>query len=454
MTVLPRVAIGGKSKKSEGGAIVEAFVVDGNGVPRGKWVPAEKLADVSDKGVLMPRSVFAQDIWGRDADEAGLAHGTGDPDGLCKPVEGSVLPVSWLSRRATQVMLRMVEKDGAPYFADPRTVLENVLKRFERAGLTPVVATELEFYFIQPEEMAGVAPRPYGADAEGFKGWQQNVLAIEELHAYDGIFADIARYAAEQNIPLDGVVRENGPDQYELNFTHTDDVVRAADWTIMMKRIVKGAARRHGMDATFMAKPYGGLAGCGMHTHLSLLDRAGANIFVAEGHEPGGKLRQVVGGMLETMKDSMLILAPHANSYRRLTPASHAPTRLTWGIDNRTAAIRVIEAGPATRVEHRVAGTDTNPYLTLAVILSAALHGLERGCVPPEPQAGEHSESGAEGLPTTWDEALARFESSDFIAEALGARYRHIYAAVKRQEIAEFRAHVTEFEYDAYLRTA
>jgi glutamine synthetase len=454
MTVLPRVAVGGKSKKSEGGAIVEAFVVDGNGVPRGKWVPAEKLSDVSDKGVLMPRSVFAQDIWGRDADEAGLAHGTGDPDGLCKPVEGSVLPISWLSRRATQVMLRMVGADGQPYFADPRTVLENVLARFAKAGLTPVVATELEFYFIQPVEMAGERPRPYGADAEGVKGWQQNVLAIDELHAYDVIFADIARYASEQGIPLDGMVRENGPDQYELNVTHTDDVVRAADWTIMMKRIVKGAARRHGMDATFMAKPYGGLAGCGMHTHLSLLDRAGANIFVAEGHEPGGKLRQVVGGMLETMKDSMLILAPHANSYRRLTPASHAPTRLTWGIDNRTAAIRVIEQGPATRIEHRVAGTDTNPYLTLAVILAAALHGLENASVPPEPFAGEHSESGAEGLPTTWDEALGRFERSDFIARALGEPYRHIFAAVKRQEIEEFRAHVTEFEYDAYLRNA
>ena len=100
MTVLPRIAVGGKSKKSQGG-IVEAFVVDGNGVPRGKWLPAEKLSDVSDKGLLIPRSVFAQDIWGRDADEAGLAHGTGDPDGLCRPVEGSVLPISWLSRRAT-----------------------------------------------------------------------------------------------------------------------------------------------------------------------------------------------------------------------------------------------------------------------------------------------------------------------------------------------------------------
>jgi glutamine synthetase len=150
----------------------------------------------------------------------------------------------------------------------------------------------------------------------------------------------------------------------------------------------------------------------------------------------------------------MLVLAPHANSYRRLTPAAHAPTHLNWGIDNRTAAIRVIEAGPATRVEHRVAGSDTNPYLTMAVILSAALHGLRTGAAPPEPTVGEHSHSGCESLPTTWDEALSRFETSDFIGETFGAPYRAMFAAVKRQEIEEFRAHVTEIEYDAYLRTA
>jgi glutamine synthetase len=105
-------------------------------------------------------------------------------------------------------------------------------------------------------------------------------------------------------------------------------------------------------------------------------------------------------------------------------------------------------------VEHRVAGSDINPYLTMAVILSGALHGLQTSAVPPEPTGGEHSQSGAESLPATWDEALARFEASDFIGEALGAPYRHIFAAVKRQEIDEFRSHVTEIEYDAYLRTA
>jgi glutamine synthetase len=435
-------------------ALVEAFLTDGNGVPRGKWVPGAKLAEVRAKGVLIPRSVYAQDIWGRDCDAAGLAHGTGDPDGQCLPVAYGVVPLSWLARPATQVMLRMVDEAGAPFWADPRTVLEGVLARFAAAGLRPVVATELEFYLIAPTTEAGQGPKPRGADGQRWKGWHSDVLCLDQVHQHDAIFADIARFSEEQGIPVDGVIRENGPDQYELNFTHTDDVVRMADWTIMLKRIVRGAARRHGINATFMAKPYGGFAGCGMHTHLSLLDAAGDNIFVAEGAAPDGRLRQAVGGMLEAMRDSMLVFAPHSNSYRRLTPAAHAPTRLSWGIDNRTAAIRVIEAGRATRIEHRVAGSDSNPYLMLAVILAAALRGLTQNILPPEPRGGEHSESDCASLPVTWEEALDRFQTSDFIAEALTPRYRALFAACKQQEIEEIRGHVTEVEYDAYLHNA
>ena len=143
--------------------------------------------------------------------------------------------------------------------------------------------------------------------------------------------------------------------------------------------------------------------------------------------------------MLNAMSNDILVFTPHSNPYRRLSPPPRAPTRLSWAIDNRTAAVRVIEAGRATRIEHRVAGSDSNPYLMLAVILAAALRGLEAQSVPPEPLTGEHSESGCESLPSTCEEAMARFERSDFIAEALGTRYRALFAACKRQEIEEIR---------------
>lgn len=188
-----------------------------------------------------------------------------------------------------------------------------------------------------------------------------------------------------------------------------------------------------------------------MHTHISIVDESNRNIFTVEGAAPSGKLRQVVAGMLNAMKDSMLIFAPHANSFRRLAPTSHAPTRLSRGIDNRTAAVRVIEAGAATRVENRVSGCDSNPYLMLAIILAGALEGLETSASPPEPLTGDHSIRDAESLPLTWEEALARFKQSEFVERAFGAAYKHVFACCKRQEIDEMRNHVTDIEYDAYL---
>ena len=129
-------------------SVLEAFVVDVNGIARGKWVPADRIPDVMRKGIALPRSVFALDIWGCDVPEAGLAVGTGDPDGICLPVEGSLMPVTWLTRPTHQVLLSMIEQDGTPFYGDPRQVLSRVARECTKAGLTPVMATELEFYLI------------------------------------------------------------------------------------------------------------------------------------------------------------------------------------------------------------------------------------------------------------------------------------------------------------------
>jgi glutamine synthetase len=154
--------------------------------------------------------------------------------------------------------------------------------------------------------------------------------------------------------------------------------------------------------------------------------------------------------MLSTMSDAMLLMAPHANSFRRLTPANHAPTNQTWGLDNRTASIRVITAGKATRVEHRVAGADCNPYLAIAGILAGGLHGLRGQIDPGEPLRGEETEGHAT-LPINWDDAIDAFDASDVMGEYLGLDYQDLFSACKRQEQAEFRRRVTDVEYDAYL---
>ncbi len=433
-------------------SVLEAFVVDANGIARGKWVPAERIAEVMSKGISLPRSVYALDIWGCDVPEAGLAIGTGDPDGICLPVEGSLLPVTWLARPTTQLLLRMVQQDGTPFFADPRQVLARVAGFYKEAKLTPVMATELEFYLIDRRRTARDPVSPPFSNEGRWQGWQTQVLSIAELHAFEPVLADIFLACERQNLPADTVVRENGPGQYEVNLNHVASALECADHAFLLKRIVKGVARKHGWDATFMAKPYGDRAGSGMHMHLSILDESGRNILAEPDGAPSDKLRHVVGGMLATMADAMLLLAPHANSYRRLAPGTHAPTRITWGHDNRMAAVRVITAGQATRVEHRVAGADCNPYLAVAGVLAGAMHGLRHAIDPGPAMTGEPTEDD-ETLPINWDDAIDAFDASTVMGEYLGLDYQDLYSACKRQEQKEFRMRVTDVEYDAYLQS-
>ena len=434
--------------------VLEAFVIDVNGVPRGKWIPRERALDVLTKGMAIPRSVYALDCWGRDVNAAGLAEGTGDPDGLCFPVPGTLARVDWLDRPTAQVLLGMRNADGSGYFADPRQVLAQVLKRFSEARLTPVVATELEFYLIDPVRNALDPVRPPHSREGRWHASQTQVLSISELQDLEPVFMDIARAAKAQGVPADTVLRENGPGQYEINLNHVPDALQAADYAVLLKRIVKGVARRHDLDATFMAKPYGTQAGSGMHVHFSVLDEHGRNIYVSETDKPADVLMHSVGGLLANMGESMAIFAPHANSYRRLRPSEHAPTYASWGFDNRSAAVRVITSSkPATRIEHRVAGADTNPYLVLAMILNGALTGMKEKHNPGGAISGDDHAINHEPLPTNWDYALQRFAKSSFAYATLTPEYRALYTACKQQELSEFSLRVTDVEYDAYIRT-
>ncbi|CAH0339374.1 glutamine synthetase family protein [Rhizobium sp. CECT 9324] len=433
--------------------VLEAFVIDVNGVPRGKWIPRERAIDVLTNGMAMPRSVYALDVWGRDVNAAGLAEGTGDPDGICFPVPGSLSRVTWLSRPTAQVLLQMRTTEGDAFYADPRQVLANVLERYKREKLTPVVATELEFYLIDPVRSALDPVRPPNTRDGRWHTGQTQVLSISELQDFEEVFHGISNAARAQGVPADTTLRENGPGQYEINLNHVPDALAAADYAVLLKRIVKGVARANDLDATFMAKPYGMQAGSGMHVHFSVLDESGRNIFVGE-NGPADTLLHSVGGLLEAMGESMAVFAPHQNSYRRLRPSEHAPTYASWGFDNRSAAVRVITASkPATRIEHRVAGSDTNPYLVLAMILSAALAGMKEKTPPGGAISGDDHAISHEPLPTNWDYAIQRFAKSSFAYAALGPKYRGLYTACKQQELSEFSQRVTDVEYDAYIRT-
>lgn len=427
---------------------VEAFVADVNGIARGKILPRDKALTLDAKGVAMPRSVYALDIWGNDVAAAGLAFGTGDPDSLCFPVPGRHAQVSRTHGKSAQVMLHMAV-DGAPCEADPRGALQNMVARLSKRGLRAVVATELEFYLHRIDE-AG-RPIPPDADPRGDGHHGNETLSLDALVEMEALFADIRRECAALGIPTDALLSEAGPGQCELNVLHRMDPVAAADDAILLKRVVKAAARRHGLAATFMAKPYGTSSGSGMHIHVSLLDEQGTNILSQPDGAPSDALYHAVAGLLEAMPASMLALAPHANSYRRFQANAHAPITAGWGMDDRSAAVRVVVADArATRIEHRVSGADCNPYLAVTVVLAGVLAGIEKGVMPPPAQDRAHPEAG-QALPTEWGAAIAAFRASPFIAQALGRRFRDIYAACKEQDRNTILSRVSDVEYSSYL---
>lgn len=430
---------------------IETFVVDINGLARGKRLPGAGLSRLCAKGLCLPASTPLLDIWGEEVEATGLVLETGDADQTCLPVAGSLRPLPWSDRPGAQLLLQMFTPDGRPFSGDPRNLLAGVLERLRARGLTPVVATEIEFRLFDAEPDALGQPRP--ASQTAVPGRRSQLYGLEELDALDPLFADIERACAAQGLPVDTLIAEQAEGQYEINLEHVPDALLAADQALLLKRTIRACARRHGMAASFMAKPDGEAAGNGMHVHCSLLDDHGNNVFTEAG-KPSEQLMQAVAGLIDTMADTTALFAPHANSYRRFQAGSHAPMAPTWGIDNRTTALRLPLAAPAaTRIEHRLAGADANPYLVLAGILAGIDHGLAGALSPPPETYGNAYEQHRPSLPDAWGVALGRFEQSAFIADYLGTDYRRWFAACKRQERERLRRSVPASEYDAYLRT-
>lgn len=427
---------------------VEAFVNDINGIARGKRVPASALPRLYDKGLCLPASTLILDVWGNEVEATGLIFDTGDADHPCWPITGTLQPLPWTDGRGGQVLLRMDTPEAVPYPADPRNVLVGVAERFAARGQTPVIATELEFRLFEPEPAADGSPVP---PARLGRGGGSQLFGLDELDAMDAVFSEIDRACREQGVPADTVIAEQSDGQYEVNLTHVGDPVVAADHAILLKRTIKAVARRHGLLASFMAKPFGDQAGNGLHVHASLVDSDGENIFT-DGERPTEALHHAVGGLMETMYDTAAVFAPHANSWRRFQVGAHVPMGPTWGFDNRTTAVRVPLSSPAaTRVEHRVAGADANPYLAVAAILAGIDHGLVNGIQPPPETKGSAFSQHAPGLPETWERALAAFGDSAFIGEYFGKDYRRLFTVCKRQEQERFRRDVPRFEYETYL---
>ena len=434
--------------------VLEAFIVDVNGQLRGKWVPVSAAAKVMKGQLRFPASSFSLDVWGNEVPASGMGAATGDSDGVCVPVPETLGVVTWSKRPMAQILLSMNDRDGTPVFADPRQVLARVIERYQARGWCPVVACELEFHLIDRELEQG-RPVPPRSPATGRRLSARAVYSVTELEEFEPVFVDMAETFEAQGIPADTSISEYGVAQYEINLRHLPNALTAADHALLMKRAVKGVARRHGLDATFMAKPFAEDSGNGLHVHFSILDEKGRNLFTAGDGEGTRRLRYAMGGLLATVRDSMAVCSINANSFRRFVEGAFAPSAATWGWDNRNTALRVPDSDPdGTRIEHRVAGADAEPHLVIAAVLAGALHGIENAIDPGEPVEGIAMPEDAPRLAVSWDAALDAFETSDFVGEYFGERFRKLFAATKRQEKAKFEAVISTLEYETYLRDA
>lgn len=423
----------------------ELMLCDIGGILRGKWLPGDAAAKLMGGSVRLPLSTYVPNILGEEVNATGLGSDVGDPDGTLVPVPGTLTSVPWAEGNAAQVLVEMTDEDGDVAFVSSREALRRVLDRFAARGLTPIVATELEFYITELRESPDDPPTP-----PAMAPLAQN-YDLEVMDRSAGILDAIRAASDALGLPTDTLIAEYGPGQFEINFHHTDDALYAAEIALMFRRLVRGTVAAHGMDATFMAKPYAEHPGNGMHAHVSVLDREGRNIFDHEGEGPSETLRHATAGVLSTMRDLQPIFAPHLNSCRRFAPGSFSPSAPDWGVDNRLAGVRLPEVnGPAARLEHRICGADVNPYLALAAILGGVLHGLEQGIEPPLALDDDAAEP-AVPLSTDWAGSIERFATSEIAAEIFTPEMRDVFTAVKRDEVVQIASQITQVEYRAYL---
>ncbi len=430
----------------------DVFLSDLNTVERGKRIDRASMTGIFERGMLLPGSMFALDVLGGTVQATGLGFEDGDADRPCLPIAGSLVPVPWLTDDVAQVQVTMHERDGQPFFGDPRHLLTTVLERFQPLGLRPVVALEFEFYFVDQERAEGGLPQPPRSPINGRREFRTQINSMSDLNEYSAVLAEIDSTCHTQAVPATTALAEYGPGQFEVNLQHTTDVLAACDQALRFKRIVKCVARKHGLDATFLAKPYRDMAGSGLHIHVSALDAAGRNIFACDDPTTHTPLLHAIAGTLVTLPAGVALCAPGPNSYRRFRPEAYVPMQASWSINNRSAAIRIPVSDAANRrIEHRLAGADANPYLVMAWVLAGIHCGLTQRLPAPPALTGNAYTQGGEPLPTQWDTAIERFASSPQALEYFGPRFTHLYSTVKRGEMAEFTSYITSTEMQWYL---
>lgn len=412
-------------------------VGDLNGLMRGKRIPADQWPRICSSGNALAMSLFTMDMTCDVWETPVVSFANGFPDCHIFPMHPPVA-VPW-EPGVAMCFARAEGMNHGPLTVDPRQTLLRQVERAATMGIDLQVGTELEFYLLDPD--TGL-PRDKGNDCYG-------LARASEL---EPVLGPMRRELAEMGIPIEQSNPEYAAGQVEVNIRY-DSAMIAADRVVMFRSLVKQLAARHGLNATFMAKPFIDKSGNGFHLHYSLWSE-GKNIF-ADAGKLNDRGRHFLGGVQQRMAATSICGAATVNAYRRRQPLSFCPVNASWGLDNRTVALRVIEGSDsAVRIEKRDAGADCNPYLLMAADIAAGLDGIEGKTEPTAITTGNaYEDDSAPPIPLDLADAISLARNSEWLREVLGADQHEIWLQQAERELAFFNQQVTPFETARYLGT-
>ena len=429
---------------------VESTLADMTGNARGKFYPTKKF--LAEKGGRIPETVLVQTVTGDWAANHYDIVDASDRDMILLPDPDTLRIVPWAAEPTAQIINDCYDTQGGLHPLASRTVLRKVLALFEKEGLRPVIAPEVEFYLIQKNTDPDYELKP-ATGRSGRRETARQSYSIDAVNEFNPIIDTLYSYCEAQGLDIDTLIHESGAAQMEINFLHGDPL-KLADQVFVFKRTLRETALKHGVYATFMAKPMQSEPGSAMHIHQSLIDiKTGKNIFTTEKGDFSEAFYYYLGGLQTYTPSAISFFAPNVNSYRRFAPDIAAPVNMKWGIDNRTTGLRVPKSeAEATRIENRFPGSDSNPYLAIAASLACGYLGMKEKLQPTKPTYDAAAEEGdSVELARSLEEGLRLLENCPELREILGSRFIDAYIGVKRAEFETFHKVISSWEREYLL---
>ena len=436
---------------------IECLVPDLGGIARGKILPTKKfIQGLRDDTHRLPQSIFIQTISGGFAteDDEELPHDVYNPtdiDVKLKPDFNTIRIIPWYNDPTAQVICDAVSLNNNSITTSSRYVLKNILEIFNDNGFYPIVSPEVEFYLVKPNPDADY-PLEVPIGQSGRKETGKQSYGIDAVNEFDPLFEDVYNYCEAQNIEIDTLNHESGSAQMEINFQHGNPL-ELADQVFLFKRTLRQSALKHKLYATFMAKPIGNQPGSSMHLHQSLYDKKNnKNIFYDKKNTISKIMNYYIGGLQEFTPKLMPIHAPNVNSYRRLFATWDAPRNTKWGIGNRSCGFRIpsIEE-KSMRIENRISGSDTNPYLVIAANLAAGYLGIKNKIKASEETKKSTFNDKKSSLPKNMEEAISLFEKDDNIRKVFNQKFIKTISAIRRVEYQAYLKVISSWEREYLL---